>query len=81
MTNGLCAKCGGIIEDRRIGLDRRMQGRLLIFADVPARVCAQCGEIWLSASTAKEMDRALSEAKRIVRIEQVPVVSLAEVKS
>lgn len=48
-------------------------------ATLPAKVCTQCGGIWLSASVAKEMDEALTERRGIVRVEQVPVISLEKI--
>ncbi|KFI35297.1 hypothetical protein HX99_06220 [Peptococcaceae bacterium SCADC1_2_3] len=77
----ICAKCGGSLEVKNIELDRRLQGHLVIFVNVPSKVCTQCGEVWLSSKIVREMDIAINEKRRIVRVESVPVFSLKEMQA
>lgn len=55
----VCAKCGGILEAKRMAIDRRWKGELFVFEDVPIEWCPQCGEVWISARAAKKMEACL----------------------
>ncbi len=39
-----CALCKGIMEERTISLDLRIDGKLVVIENVPALVCSNCGE-------------------------------------
>lgn len=54
-----CAKCGGNLEAKRMAIDRRWQGELFVFEDVPVEWCRQCGEVWISSKVAKKMETCL----------------------
>ena len=51
-----CSFCGGVVEERRIDYDYRRTGRLLVFQNVPAGVCRQCGEKYFTPEVLKKMD-------------------------
>ncbi|MBI1744939.1 type II toxin-antitoxin system MqsA family antitoxin [Candidatus Acetothermia bacterium] len=75
--NEYCPLCGGLIEDRTIVHEERdAQGHLYIFENVPARVCDQCGEVWLPAATIDLLDEVIAKAKPKKTVE-TPVYDLA----
>jgi len=72
-----CPLCGGIIEAQMITHEERdAQGIFYIFENVPARRCAQCGEVWLPAKTIKLLDQALTHTKPL-KVIKTPVFDLA----
>lgn len=77
-------KCRGCLsedtyEQKRIRHSLEFGGRTVIFENVPALVCTQCGETLFSAETAEVMQRAAAGGQPPSRTEQVPVYDLAEV--
>ena len=79
MRFGDCAFCGGEVEDERIVYDYRRKGRLLIFSNVPAGVCRQCGEKYFAPDVLKKMDDTYHDIfdhdKKPDRLVEVPAVS------
>ena len=59
---GDCSFCGGEVEEKKVELDYRYQSELYIFRDVPAGVCRQCGEKYLTARVAKEIEHRIRTA-------------------
>lgn len=53
---GDCSFCGGEVKEDKVELDYRSKGKLYIFKDVSAGVCQQCGEKYLTAKVAKEIE-------------------------
>jgi len=49
----------------------------VLFEDVPAWVCVQCGEIWLSAEAARKLDERLAGELKPRRYISMPVVAFA----
>jgi len=54
---GDCSFCGGKVESDKVELVYQYKGRLYIFQNVPAGVCLQCGEKYLTAKVAKEIEQ------------------------
>lgn len=77
MSETLCAICGGRKETKQVTLEHHWGEKLVIFEGVPAQVCRDCGEIWLSPEVAKEMDKKLVESRQPDKFVTVPVWSLA----
>ena len=73
--NKLCAKCGGKLIDKVMTIDQHWGDELIIFEDVPAEVCIDCGEVWLSAETSEKMERVIKE-KKPAKTKEIPVWSL-----
>jgi len=46
---GDCSFCGGEVKGDKVELDYRYKGDLFVFQNVPAGVCQQCGEKYLTA--------------------------------
>ncbi|MGQ9626165.1 MAG: type II toxin-antitoxin system MqsA family antitoxin [Anaerolineae bacterium] len=72
-----CYFCKGRIEKRTIRHIHRWGEKIIIFDDVPAEVCTQCGEVYLSPEVLKEIDRFTLEAREPELTITVPVFSLA----
>lgn len=77
----VCAKCGGILEAKRMAIDRRWKGELFVFENVPVEWCQQCGEVWISAKAAKKMDTCLMKGTGPHRTITVTSFSLANVRA
>jgi len=70
---GDCSFCGGEVKEDKVELDYRYQGRLFIFQNVPAGVCQQCGEKYLTAKVAKEIEQKIRTKERWNKTIPVPV--------
>jgi len=70
---GDCAFCGGIVKEKKVELDYRYKGNLYIIEKVPAGVCRQCGEKYLTASVAEEIERRIHAQEKWDRTRKVPV--------
>ncbi len=59
MKDPQCAICGGILHNRKIAIDRLIEGHLYLFEKVRVRACDQCHEIWIPGSEAERMEQAI----------------------
>ncbi|MBI5150799.1 MAG: YgiT-type zinc finger protein [Candidatus Omnitrophica bacterium] len=73
MKNSLCAQCGGKLHQRKISLDRLVEGHLYFFENVSVQSCDQCGEIWIPGNLAERMDQALQGHLKPKKCITVPV--------
>jgi len=71
---GDCSFCGGNVIPRNVELDYRYKGKLYVFQNVPAGVCRQCGEKYLTARTAKKIEHTIHTKQNWNEI-KVPMVS------
>lgn len=51
-----CDVCGGELKPGRTTLEIRRGEALIVIRDVPADVCQQCDEAYLSASVSERLD-------------------------
>jgi YgiT-type zinc finger domain-containing protein len=65
-----CLKCGGTVHEKLQRLDYRYHGQLFIIEEVPVGVCDQCGEQYLTAKTARMLEK-------LVQIQDKPVTTVA----
>lgn len=70
----------GILEDRKVTVDFRWGGKLIVIEEVPAKVCSECGEKYYSAEVSREMEKIATEEKK-ERVIEVPLVRLREAPS
>ncbi len=56
---GDCSFCGGAVEEEKVELDYRYKQELFVFQNVPAGVCRQCGEKYLTAAVAREIENRI----------------------
>ena len=52
-----CYFCKGKVVEQQITIDYRWGDTLVVIKDVPAGVCEQCGEKYLSSDVYKELER------------------------
>jgi YgiT-type zinc finger domain-containing protein len=68
-----CFFCNGKIESITVGnFDYRLEGRLYVIKNVPAGLCGQCGEKYVSAEVAAKINQ-LIEAHSLAGTEEVQV--------
>jgi YgiT-type zinc finger domain-containing protein len=70
---GDCSFCKGEVKEERVELDYRYKGKLYIFQNVPAGLCQQCGEKYLTAAIAKEIEHRIKTKKTWDKTMNVPV--------
>ncbi len=56
-----CDLCGGELEAGNTSLEIWRDGNLIVLKDVPADVCRQCKESYLSAEISEKIDFFLAE--------------------
>lgn len=75
---GDCSFCGGEVKEDKVELDYRSKGKLYIFKDVPAGVCQQCGEKYLTAKVSKEIEWRIQTKEKWDKTICVPVDIFSE---
>lgn len=68
-----CSFCGGEVKERCDELDYRYKGKLYIFRDVPTGVCQQCGEKYLTAEIAREIENRIKSKSKWDKSVKVPM--------
>ena len=69
-----CFFCNGKIESITVGnFDYRLEGKLYVIKDVPAGLCDQCGEKYVSAEVAEKINK-LIDRHAFVETENVQVL-------
>ncbi len=76
-----CACCGGRLIEKLVRHDQHWGEQIVVFEDVPARVCLSCGETWLSAKVVQKMDKILSQQRKPTKKMTVPVWSFSAVRA
>ena len=76
-----CALCKGIMEERTVSLDLRVDGQLVVIENVPALVCADCGEKVVAPEVGRKIEKLVRQAgtKAGVKTISVPVMDLKKV--
>jgi YgiT-type zinc finger domain-containing protein len=76
-----CDRCGGELTTGQTTLEIWRGEELLVIREVPADVCQQCDEAYLSAAVSERLDHFLGEyhQHRPERYLAVPQFSLAQV--
>lgn len=70
-----CFFCGGEVKAITIGnFDYRLEGRLYVIKDTPAGLCLQCGEKYVTAETARTINRLIATG-RFTHTEEVHVLA------
>jgi YgiT-type zinc finger domain-containing protein len=72
-----CRYCGGEVQERRDRLDYRYHGQMYFVENAVVGVCVQCGEKFLTAAVAKQIEAAVASVKAPVTTVAVPVVRLS----
>ena len=56
MKSDPCEFCGGPIKQRKVRVDHRWKGLLVVVEKVPVGVCQRCGERYYDASVLHRLD-------------------------
>lgn len=77
----VCRSCRSrdTYEERTVSQPLKFGGQIVIFENVPALVCRQCGETLLRPETVKLMEELGRGEQPPSRMDQVPVYDLADV--
>jgi len=54
-----CHFCGGKVTARQVNVMRHWKGQDIPIGNIPAHVCAQCGERYYDATITEAMDRIM----------------------
>ncbi len=71
-----CQFCGGTLMKKTVNLDLWKKEELYVFKNVPAKVCAQCGERYFSSKIYGIIDKLLKKKSKPDETMEVPVLSL-----
>ncbi len=78
-----CEACGNVTEAQQVNVTMWIDGGLVVFEDVPARVCPNCLEQYYDEATSQKIIKLANNGfpkRYVVREITVPVVSLDEVR-
>ena len=64
MKNNICPICGGVKIDSTTSFTVDYNSGVVVVRDVPAKVCMQCGEEWISDEIAGKLEKIVSVAKK-----------------
>lgn len=56
MTYESCEYCGATVKERKVRVDHRWKGTLIVVEKVPVGVCTRCGERCYNASVLHQLD-------------------------
>lgn len=71
--------CADTFEERTVSQPLKFNGQIVIFENVPALVCSQCGEVLLRPEIVRRMEELGRGERPPSRMDQVPVYDLAGV--
>lgn len=74
-SDNLCARCGGAMRTGETTFTAELGYGVVVVRNVPATVCGQCGEDWLTDETAETIEIIVSDARK--KHSQVEVVGFA----
>ena len=69
-----CAMCGGTKQPGRTTYTVDLGSGVVVVRNVPAMVCAQCGEEWIDSETARQLEQITEEARE--KHEQVAILAM-----
>ncbi|MFB0546702.1 MAG: type II toxin-antitoxin system MqsA family antitoxin [Anaerolineae bacterium] len=74
----ICYFCKGKVRRGKIRHIHRWGEKIIVFDDVPAEICQQCGETYLGPEVLDIIERFTLEEREPEQIISVPVFSLAD---
>lgn len=74
-----CSVCKGNLIYKKITYTQELEGKVYVVNDVPALVCSQCGEQYLSPEIVDRIQKVIEkgEQKKLKPIQQIPVFHFA----
>ncbi len=73
----VCPECKGRMRKEHTSVTLFREETPVLFENVPAWVCMQCGETWLSANAARKLDEQLMSELEPRRYISMPVIAFA----
>ena len=73
-----CYFCKGKVVNQQITVDYRWGDTLVVIKDVPAGVCEQCGEKYLSSDVYKELERLAKSKSHFMGEMTVDILNFEE---
>jgi len=73
-----CYFCKGKVTQQRITIDYRWGEDLFVINDVPAGVCQQCGEKYLSSNVYKELESLAKSKSHLMGEMTVDILAFEE---
>lgn len=75
MKTNKCSVCEAKLKQQKITYTQELGGKLFVVSDVPALVCSQCGEQYLSPDTVDEIQKVIEQGEKGKRrpVKQIPV--------
>ena len=67
-----CSVCGARVQQKTITYTQELEGTVYVVRDVPAQVCSQCGEVYLTPHTVDAL-QAMIETGTATEVLEVPV--------
>lgn len=64
MKEGQCPLCGGFKKESTTSFTVDYNNGVIVVRDVPATICSQCGEEWLTDEVASKLEEIVSVAKK-----------------
>lgn len=74
-----CSVCKGNLIYKKITYTQELEGKVYVVNDVPALVCSQCEEQYLSPEIVDRIQKVIEkgEQKKLKPIQQIPVFHFA----
>ena len=74
-----CSVCKANLDEKKITYTQQLEGKVYVVSDVPALVCPQCGEQYLTPDTVDRLQEVIEkgEQKKLKPIHQIPVFHFA----
>lgn len=75
-----CSVCKSNLKQKKITYTQELDGKVYVVGDVPALVCLQCGEQYLSPDTVDRIQEVIEKGKqkKIKPIQQIPVFNFPQ---
>lgn len=64
IKKNVCSVCGAILIQKKIEYSQNFEGRVYFVTDVPAQVCQQCGEQYLSPETVDILQEIIEQGPK-----------------
>lgn len=74
-----CIRCGGKVKSMILEHYERWPKDfgLIVFANVPAKECEKCGEVYFGSEVSKKMEAIIESRKRPLKKLSVPVYAIS----
>ena len=74
-----CSVCKAKLIKKNVTYTQELEGKIYVVSRVPALVCSQCGEQYLSPGTVDKIQEVIEkgEQKKLKPVQQIPVFHFA----